>query len=118
TVPAIGSLTVSTGANSTTYIAGFNTVQGPQQNTPSVVGAALVAKQDADGVHVNLGLDRNATGNPTPNFVQTGGVNTQFNVGQTYLIVGAYTLDPTATNDSASLWVDPDPTTFGAASAP
>ena len=57
-------ITALAAANSATgsTLLGFNTVQGPQQNTPTVVCAALAAKQDSDGIHFNLGGVRNATG--------------------------------------------------------
>src|SRR5439155_23691081 len=98
--------------------------------------AALLARQDTDGVHFNIAGGRNTTpGTPVPTPVQNGGGSAQFAVNHTYLVIGAYTLDP-ASADVANLWVydaqptnpDPNPPTFsppaydatifGAAAAP
>lgn len=97
--------------NNDTIIA-FNNVQGSQAGRPNSWNGELVFRQGSDSTHFNLGIRASTTTAGTTYF--TGDLNQ----GQTYLIVVEASLNADASDGTNSIWVDPDASTFGAASAP
>jgi hypothetical protein len=95
-------------------IGGFNNTQGPSGN-PSTFGATLLAKKDAadaTNMHYFIGTSVNsANGNRV--FEPTSSV-----VGDTLFIVASYTVNPGSADDEVKMWVNPDSSTFGAATPP
>lgn len=113
-------VTETTGLSPTTpgFVVAFCQTAGTSGSAPTTGYARLYLQQDgggfniginkADGMAADIAWDG---GNEAPNIY---GANT------TYFIVAAYTFSgtPGVTNDSVSLWVDPSPSTFGAANPP
>ncbi len=94
-------------------VAGFNNAAGMQTNQPTVIGARLYAR--LSGLGYNLGIDKADS--------VAGDISWEpatYTVGTTYFVVAGYTFSGPANagTDSASLWVNPSSSTFGAASAP
>lgn len=91
------------------FFAGFNNVVGPQTGQPGVVASRLRASPDDSTVATNdykIGIQPN------------GGSNTFDSGGHLFgdevFVVSEYDID----NLTSRLWINPDPNTFGAASAP
>lgn len=96
------------------FATAFTTVTGPSTNQPSVGGAPLYFRLNSGGESFDLGVGKNQL---SPNAATFAGTN--LTVGTTNFVVVAYTFVPGSnTNDYASLWVNPDPSTFGAAVPP
>jgi hypothetical protein len=100
------------------FWAGFNNTQGAQTTTPTVVLARFLTKND---------VTNNIPGNFLVGISKTSGTAGQFtfatnsfSTNDVVFVVGAYTwIGDTADGlDYARLWVNPDPSTFGAATAP
>jgi uncharacterized protein (TIGR03382 family) len=95
-------------------IAGFNNGQGPG-GIPSTMGAVLIAKKDgtdAGNTKYFLGTSVN-TGNANRVFLPTTS-----EAGDTLFVVASYTINGGSADDEVRLWVNPDTSTFGAATAP
>jgi hypothetical protein len=102
-----------TGSNNT--IGGFftglnNTGNSSQPGNPTVVGARVQARIDpGDATKYNIGV--------FANHAATSGSSAwspALAVGDTLLVVGAYTFNTGASSDDvASLWINPDSATFG-----
>jgi hypothetical protein len=94
------------------FVAGFNNAAGDQPGTPTVVTTALMMRSitgDAGGF--NLGV-RKGTGTPAWS-------PTAFHLNDVIFVVGSYTfLTGSTTDDVASMWLNPAPSTYGLASAP
>lgn len=101
------------GLNSTGgFMAGFNTATGSQTGQPGIIGARLLTRLSGSGY--NIGIEKNS--GTAGNFIFD---NFVYGVGETVFVVGSYTFNAgSATNDSALLWINPNPTTFGLASPP
>jgi hypothetical protein len=94
------------------FWAGLNNSAGTQSNTPTSVGARVVTRVATGGY--NIGLDKSS--GLAGSFVF---VPTVFTQQEVVFIVASYQFNPAATNDDvAQLWVNPDPSTFGAATPP
>lgn len=103
-VDNLGSLNTNGG-----FFAAFNNSSGTQTNTPSVIASGVQTRLSGTGY--NIGLKKAASGS-----VFDSGVH---NVGEVVFVVGSYTFNTaTNTDDEADLWINPDPSTFGAATAP
>jgi hypothetical protein len=95
------------------FWAGFNNAQGSQSTTPNTVVTRVVTRSAGPGSY-NVGLDKSS--GTAANFVWDSG---NFTTSDTVFLVGSYTFNANATNDDVSqLWVNPDQSTFGGASAP
>jgi hypothetical protein len=95
------------------FWAGFNTAQGSQTTTPNTVATRVVTRSAGAGLY-NIGLDK-ASGT-TGSFLWAPG---NFTTSDTIFLVGSYTFNTGSTTDDISqLWVNPDFSTFDAASAP
>ncbi len=106
-VQDLGSL--STGGG---FMAGFNNSVGTQTGQPTTIGARLLTRLSGTGF--NVGIEKNS--GTAANFVFDTAVR---NVGDTIFVVGSYTFNTGGTtNDGVSLWINPDMSTFGMASAP
>lgn len=117
-VTSVGSL--SNGVNGM-MLGGLNNAQGAG-TLPTVVGAVLRIRADAaiptTSYFIGTGMN-SGTGSGT------GGANVQFETGTSYhaegdtvFVVASYTFVSGATNDIAKMWINPDPSTFGAGSEP
>jgi len=97
------------------FVAGFNNLTGPQASQPQTIGARLyIQAGDADGFQIGVSKNSSKIAD-----VALDGANHPFE--QTLLVVGKYEImddTQTGTDDIAQIWLDPDPATFGAASAP
>ncbi len=91
---------------------GFNNSTGSQTGQPTVIASCLEIRLSGTGY--NLGLNKNTTAaQAVYDSVDT------FATGSTLFLVGSYTFNTgTTSDDSTSLWINPDSSTFGAASAP
>lgn len=94
------------------FWAGFNNSQGAQNTTPNTVVTRLVTRSAGAGLF-NVGLDKSS--GTTSSFVWD---SQNFTTSDTIFIVGSYTFNPNTGDDVSQLWVDPDSSTFGDASAP
>ncbi len=103
-----------TGLNTSgVFWAGFNNTQGSQNTTPNTVVTRVQTRSAGAGLF-NIGLDK-SSGTAT-SFVWASG---NFATSDTIFLVGSYTFNSTGSADDVSqLWVNPDASTFGAASAP
>lgn len=94
------------------FWAGFNNSSGAQTSTPTTVATRVYTRASAGGF--NFGLSK-ATSTAT-NIIWD---NTIHYPGEPIFLVGSYTFNITSTNDDvANLWINPAPSTFGAAFAP
>ncbi len=102
-----------------TYFAAFCNLQSHDHGigTPNSVAARVMVRSDGAG-GFNIGLEQG--GNNNPSGFNTAWDATSFTTSDTLFIVVSYTLQGTAqgTDDFANLWVNPDGSTFGNASAP
>ncbi|HZV35860.1 MAG TPA: PEP-CTERM sorting domain-containing protein [Verrucomicrobiae bacterium] len=103
-VTSLGSLTTG-GA----FIAGFNNSAGSQSSTPSTFASRVYTRLSGTGF--NVGLDLNGS-------TATQYASPTYNVGDTLFLVGSYTFVTGTANDTASMWINPDSSTFGAGTAP
>jgi hypothetical protein len=98
------------------FVSAFTTVTGTSATQPTVGGARLYMKLSSinPSAAVNVGIGKNPA---SPSFV-TWATN-EINVGDTNFIVAAYTFfNSGASNDVASMWVNPNSNTFGAVFSP
>lgn len=100
------------------FWAGFNNTQGSQTTTPTVVLARLITKRD---------VTNNIPGNYLVGLSKTSGnvgdflfATNSFSTNDIVFVVVSYTWvgDTTDNLDYAQLWLNPDPSTFGAATPP
>ncbi len=109
----IGPYLTGTGA----FFAGLNNSTGTQTSQPSIVGSRVETRAVVNGGVTNgynVGLDK--TSGAGANFQWATNL---FTTNDVVLIVGAYTFNTGTTSDDVSqLWVNPDASTFGAATAP
>src|SRR5438874_4118099 len=105
----------SLGPHTPIFIAGFNTLTGPQNGQPTVAGTRLYVQTDVN-TGVRLGVAKNSSV-----VADIGFESATHPLGETIFVVGSYEIvDPTltGTDDISRLWVNPDPATFDASSAP
>jgi len=106
-----------TGANGI-LVGGFNNSNTPG-TLPGVYGTVLRIRNDPDDSNryfVGTGLSSGtATGGSGPTAVFG---SASYAEGDTVLVVGSYTFVAGANNDIAQMWINPDPSTFGALAAP
>lgn len=96
------------------FWAGFNNAQGSQSTTPGTVVTRLVTRTNSTTGGFNIGLDK-ASG-LVGSFVWDSGTYT---TADTIFVVGSYTFNTgTTTDDISQLWVNPNSSSFGGASAP
>jgi autotransporter-associated beta strand protein len=104
-------------------LSGFGTSTATQTGGIGTVGSRIMLRKDAsdtDSTKYNIGIRPNSDtatiqwvgGNTTPT-IFTGGATPD-----TVLVVSSYTFGPGAGDDVQNLWVNPDPSTFGAGTAP
>jgi hypothetical protein len=114
-VPSTSGMTVphsNVNANND-VITAFNNSAGPQAGRPSVWAGELVLRLGNDTNQYNMGIRASTTVAGTTFF--TGDLATN----QTHFVVVEYVAGTTAgTGGQNYLWIDPDPSTFGAATAP
>jgi hypothetical protein len=105
------------GANDTSgdyFISLNNTANANTTSNPTVHPGEMRARIDpGDGTKYNLGMFSQHASITQGNAAWAA--STPLSLGQTYFIVGAYNVGST---NSSQLWVDPNPLTFGLASAP
>jgi hypothetical protein len=95
------------------YFAGFNNSRGTQSGTPTVLGTRILARA-AGGGDFNLGVAKN-----TNNAIDWVWAPNVLIPNQTIFLVGSYTFNTNSTSDDVSaLWINPDPSDFGASSPP
>ncbi|MDB6122209.1 MAG: Protein of unknown function precursor containing a C-terminal secretion signal [Pedosphaera sp.] len=97
------------------FWAGYNNSQGAQSTVPNTVATRVVTRASltTPGAY-NIGLDK-SLGTPA-NFVWASG---EFTTASTVFIVGSYTFNTSSGSDDVSqLWINPNSSDFGAASAP
>ena len=110
--------TLTSGVNGM-LLGGFNNSIGPG-TLPTVVGAVLRIRKDVALSQYYIGTGMNSgtgTGTGGSTNVQYDNVNGHL-AGETVLVVGSYEFVPGATNDIARMWINPDVSTFEAASPP
>lgn len=94
------------------FFAGFNNATVTQANQPTVIGTRVLTKLNGSGY--NIGISKNSSASADFSFDPT-----VYNVGATIFVVGSYTFNTgTTLDDLAQLWINPDSSTFGSASAP
>jgi len=94
------------------FFAGFNNSVGTQTGQPTIIGARVLTRLSGSGY--NIGISKNSSALADFSFDTT-----LRNVGDTIFVVGSYTFNTgTALDDLAQLWINPNPSTFGSASAP
>lgn len=109
---------VSTHNDTGFFWAGFNNSQGSQLTTPSVVAPRFATKND---------VTNNIVGNYLMGFSKSSGSvglysydTNSFTTNDIVFVVLAYTFvgDTPDNLDTARMWINPDPSTFGAATEP
>jgi hypothetical protein len=109
----IDELTDSTNTTGGFFI-GLNNGGAASASNPTASAARLQARIDpTDGTQYNLGIFRNVSA--TGAAASWGGPMT---VGETLFVVASYETVPGLQNDIARLWINPDPSTFRAATPP
>lgn len=107
-VTDLGALSTSGG-----FTAGFNNSRGSQGTTPTVVATRILTRATGTGGY-NIGTGKNSS--TSTDFVWATNV---FTTNDTVFIVGSYEFNTgSTTDDVSSMWINPDPSTFGAISAP
>lgn len=92
------------------FFAAFNNSIGNQTGTPTIIGAGVQTKASSNGFQV--GLKKASSGSLFDS-------SKTYTTNDTIFVVGSYTFNTTSTNDDeAKLWINPDPTTFGALTPP
>ena len=92
-----------------------NTGNSATTNNPTTVPGKIQARIDpTDATKFNLGNFTNRALAAVPD-ATSAAWSSALNVGQTYLVVGQYTV---AASNTARLWIDPNPSSFGLATAP
>jgi hypothetical protein len=106
--------TLSSGSS---FFAGFTKVVSHNNGTatPTSVGARVYVQSDG-GTGYRLGIalgsgDNNVTGPLAYD-------STSFSAGDTLFVVGSYSINAGTGNDQSALWINPDVSTFGSATAP
>jgi len=95
-----------------TFWAGFNNSQGTQTTTPGTVVTRVMTRSATNGF--NLGLQEGSQ-TVLGSLVWDSNVYT---TSDTIFLVGSYTFGPGTGDDVSQLWINPNVSTFGAASAP
>jgi len=95
-----------------TFWAGLNNAQGSQATTPGTVVTRVMARSATNGF--NLGVQEGSQ-TVLGSFIWDSQVYT---ASDTIFLVGSYTFGPGSGDDSSQLWINPNSSTFGAASAP
>ena len=100
------------------FIAGFNNSAGTATTTITQAGARLQIRRDAlDSTKFNLGTRTDVSA--TTGTSTIGWDAGQQTVGSTIFVVEEYQFNTvTNTDDVASIWINPDPLTLGAATPP
>ncbi len=99
------------------YFAGFqpHTLISPAVSAVATGGGNLLIHRDADNTSAyNLGVSATAGGNTGDRTFDT----TEFLQGDTVFVVVGYEMNPGTNDDRAFLWLNPNPSTYGALSAP
>ena len=108
----ISTLSPSTSATGA-IVAAFNNSVGTQTGQPTVFGTELRLRQDADGMHYDIGVSGQA-----PTSSQVAWDTNKYAVGTPVYIVGGYLVTGAAGSDVSSVWINPGPSALGAATAP
>jgi hypothetical protein len=100
-----------TGSNNTTggfFIAFNNTGNSSQTTNPGVAPARIQGRIDpVDGTKYDIGIFNGAASAGASSWLPA------MNVGDTHFVVVGYTFNSgSSTDDVASIWLDPDPSTF------
>jgi len=95
-----------------TFWAGFNNSQGTQTTTPGTVVTRVMTRSATNGF--NLGLQEGSQ-TVLGSLVWDSNVYT---TSDTIFLFGSYTFGPGTGDDVSQLWINPNVSTFGAASAP
>jgi hypothetical protein len=91
------------------FFAAFNDSTGNQSGTPTIIACGLQTRKDGTGF--DIGLKKAAAGSLFDTNAHA--------LNETVFVVASYTFNNGATNDDvAQLWINPPPSTFGAASPP
>jgi hypothetical protein len=105
------------GSNNTTggFFTGFNNTSNVATTTnPTIVAARLQARIDpSDASRYDLGIFANVSATAT-----ASSWSGALGLGETHFIVAAYDFNPGTDDDLMSLWIDPDPSTFGTSTPP
>jgi hypothetical protein len=110
-----------TGLNDTaagSFFAGFqpHTQVSPAVTSIATGGGNLLIHRDLDNANAyNLGVAASAGGAGNADRVFD---TTEFAQGQTVFVVVAYQMNPGTNDDEAFLWLNPDPSTYGAMTPP
>jgi PKD repeat protein len=112
--------TVTNGTVYMSYLIQFNSLKnvGAMWGGLSLNGAAEYAQLQYTNTAGNTTYYQLGLGGRSSTFGTNAMLSTQFTVGQTQLVVVAYTIVTGSANDIMSLWVNPDSSFFGAGSAP
>jgi hypothetical protein len=100
------------------FFAGFqpHALVSPAVSSIATGGGNLLIHRDADNVSAyNLGVAASAGGAGNADRVFD---TTEFVQDETVFVVVAYQMNPDVNDDQAFLWLNPNPSTFGASSAP
>ncbi|HEY4417445.1 MAG TPA: PEP-CTERM sorting domain-containing protein [Verrucomicrobiae bacterium] len=95
-----------------TYWAGFNNSQGSATTAPGTIVTRVMTRKTTGGY--NIGLQEGSSGST----FNTAWGSTVFTTSDTLFLVGSYTFNPATGDDISQLWIDPNASTFGDASAP
>ena len=100
------------------FIAGFNNSAGTATTSITQAGARLQIRKDAaDGTKFNLGVRSDVSASTGTSVIAWD--TAQHAVGETVFVVGEYEFNQASSTDDVSrMWINPDPSDLGAASAP
>jgi hypothetical protein len=100
------------------FIAGFNNSTGTATSSITQAGARLQVRRDLnDSTKYNLGIRNDVSASTGTSTISWD--TTPFAAGSTVFVVGEYEFNQSSsTDDVARLWINPDPSTLGADTAP
>lgn len=106
------------GGTTGAFVAGFNTKDDAQSTNLTSAAARLVLRKNPSGPSGSFFIGTSVNSNDgSPGAPQVWDPTPRA-AGATYFLVASYTFNPSAKDDVANLWIDPDPSTFGADSPP
>ncbi len=102
------------------FFVAFANSSGTQTNNPSVLGAKMSIRldpTDSTSTHYQVGVHGNAS---PPGLYIAWDTADSFSTSDTVFVVGSYTFDNSSGSGvgESRLWVNPNPTSFGAGTAP
>jgi hypothetical protein len=102
---------ITTGGGGGIFVGAFNNSTGPATSATLFAAHLAITRNSADSSQYFIGTGAN-------NGSRVFALSNPQNEGDTVFVVVAYTKGPDTADDTVSLWVNPDPSTFAAGTPP